>query len=34
MNPEDRPTFSDLVVRLKDYWDNEHFYVVQNFNAT
>ena len=34
MNPEDRPTFSDLVVRLKDYWDNGHFYVVQNFNAT
>jgi len=30
MNPKDRPSFSDLVVRLKDYWDNEHFYVVQS----
>lgn len=26
--PENRPSFGDLVVSLKDYWDDEHFYVV------
>jgi len=34
MNPDDRPSFSDLVVRLGDYWDDEHFYVVQNFSTS
>ena len=33
MNPKDRPSFSDLVVGLKDYWDSEHFYVVQSLSA-
>ena len=32
MSPEDRPSFSDLVIRLKDYRENEHFYVVQNLS--
>ena len=34
INPTDRPSFSDLVVRLRDYWDDEHFYVVQDFQAS
>ena len=34
VNPDDRPSFSDLVVRLGDYWDDEHFYVVQNFSTS
>jgi len=34
INPEHRPSFSDLVVRLRDYWDDEHFYVVQDFQAS
>ena len=34
INPEDRPSFSDLVVRLRDYWDDQHFYVVQDFQAS
>ena len=28
--PEDRPSFSELCVHLKDYWDEEHLYVIQS----
>ena len=29
--PEDRPSFTDLCTQLKEYWDDEHLYVVQSF---
>ena len=33
IRPEERPNFQELVTLLKDYWDEEHFYVVQTFSV-
>ncbi len=30
--PEERPTFSQLVQQLQEYWDEEHTYVVEDFD--
>ena len=27
--PDDRPSFTELTLLLKEYWDEEHLYIVQ-----
>ena len=30
-HPEDRPSFNELVLLIKEFWDEEHLYVVQSY---
>ena len=27
--PENRPTFEETLLKLREYWDDEHLYAVQ-----
>ena len=33
LKPEDRPTFSEMVDMLQEYWDDEHFYIVRSLST-